>query len=155
MRRSVLIAGLVAQLALLGTVPVALAAPQASLEANPDGTLRVVGDGWRPGDQLALISGQNRFEAFVDSAGGFEVATGLPRLHGTLAVRLVARMEATTFTAAPAHPLAVWFAQSLLMGSTYAGILLCIAIIASYLGRRYAARHDSWPRGLARPAQRR
>ena len=159
MRRGVVVAGLVAQLCLFGQVNVSMAAPQASLEASPDGTLRVVGDGWRPGDQLALIFGQHRFEAFVDSAGGFEVTTGLPQLQGALAVHHVARMEATTFTTPQVHPLAVWFAQSLLLGCTYAGVLVSLAVgffavARQVLKRRYAARHDNWPRGLARPAER-
>lgn len=144
------------QLGLLAHAQVTLAAPQASVEPGANGMVRVVGNGWRPGDQLALTLGQNHYDAFVDSAGGFDVATGLPRLQGALAVHHVARMEATTITSPPASPLAIWFAQSVLMGAAYVGALACLGLVArQVLRRRYAARHDSWPRDLARPAQRR
>ena len=150
------IKSLAALLGFMSLVPSALAAPQASFEAGADGRVRLVGDGWRPGDQLAFTLGRDRFEAFVDSAGGFEVATGLASFKGPMAVRHLGRMEAMLPAAARPHPLALWLAQAFLTGAAYAGVLVLVAFGAHLVGRRrYAARHDSWPRGLARPARRR
>ena len=64
----------------------ALAAPDMSVQPAPDGTLLVVGNGWRPQHQLVVSLGHDRFRAFTDSTGSFEISTGLDSYLGAIAV---------------------------------------------------------------------
>jgi hypothetical protein len=115
------LAGVLLLCALNGTFGVAEAAPEMWLTHAQDGTLVVVGDGWRAGQVLVISLGGARFPAFVDSAGGFEVATGVVSYQGALAVadpRAAAlAQQASARSEAPSpSPLAVAFAQNLAAG---------------------------------------
>ena len=79
-------------LALLLPANAAWAASTVDLKHASDGTLLVVGEGWRPG-ALVVTLGQDRFTAQVDSAGDFEVATGLTLGRGPLALHHVQGTE--------------------------------------------------------------
>jgi hypothetical protein len=116
----------------------ALAAPQASFDFAPDGTLVVVGNGWRPAQVLVIRLGSGRFVAYTDSSGEFEVPTGLATYMGPLSIH---RQELASSIASPAsdqlHPFAVLFAQSLVQGSALLAICAAVALTARPLfGKR-------------------
>ena len=104
----------------------AFAEPLVSLEPATDGTLLLVGKGWRPGQKLVVSAGRDLFPATADGAGDFEVATGLPAAVGPgtrLSVKrqdpslmAMAQLIVPPLTQAP-NPLAVLFAQSLATGA--------------------------------------
>jgi hypothetical protein len=144
----------VAVVALLWTSTPAWAEPQISLDPAPDGTLVLVGSGWRPGQHMVVSVGQRDFPALADSVGEFEVPTGLVSSGGPPAVLAIHRPEAQVAMApasqaqtqaqaqaltqaAVPHPLAVLFAQSLMTGSAFlalsaAGVSL-VALAARYV----------------------
>jgi hypothetical protein len=112
--------------ALAGFTSVAHAEPHVSLEPALDGTFVLVGRGWRPAARLVLSVGRDVFPAEADSAGEFEVQTGLPVTAGPFGPVSIRRQEPTSLAfarlAAPAdpelpHPFAVLFARSLAMGA--------------------------------------
>ena len=109
--------------ALHGLPVPALAAPDVSLQAAADGTLSVIGTGWRPGQRLVVSLGPDSFPARADSTGSFEVTTGLASYQGQLAVhRPDPRPAAPARSAAPGDayvpdPLAVLFTQSMAIGA--------------------------------------
>jgi hypothetical protein len=122
-----------------GAPAVALAAPEVSLQAAADGTLKVIGNGWRPGQQLVISVGGDEFAARADSAGDFEIATGLASYQGDVAVhRPELRPQTSPRSASLAepyvpNPLAVLFAQSVAIGTVLtliAGGLTSVALAA-------------------------
>jgi hypothetical protein len=111
--------------ALLGAVGSALAQAEVSLEPAPDGTLVLVGNGWRPGQRLVVTVGHDVYPAMADSAGGFELRTG-QAATGAAPLLSVRRQEVSTLALAALgadprrdqpHPFAVLFAESLAMGA--------------------------------------
>jgi hypothetical protein len=116
-------------LLLLSALPAAAANIETTTAA--DGTLVLVGSGWRPGDRLVLALGQDVFAAQADPAGGFEVATTVPASSG-LGANLVVRRAPRTLAFAPLfeddapHPFAVLFARGLATG---AGLLAAAAAV--------------------------
>jgi len=115
--------------ALLGTTGVALAEPQVSLDPAPDGSLILVGRGWRPAQRMMISVGRDQFPVQADSVGDFEVATGLaaggppeplavhrPYPQVTPAMLAVMRQTDTP------HSFAVLFAQTLLTGTAFVGL---------------------------------
>jgi hypothetical protein len=115
-------------LAALWTTPasVALGEPIVSLESASDGTLTLVGRGWRSGQSLVVSIGQDVFPALADSVGDFEIQTGLSDSGGPLGPLTIRHPERETLAfgrlGPPGepdlpHPFAVLFAQSLAMGA--------------------------------------
>ena len=120
--------------ALLGTTSPARAEPQVSLDNAADGTMVLVGSGWRPGQRMVVSVGRDQFAAVADSVGDFEVATGLVATGAPeqLAVHEPAQ-SAPLFVgqapqADPSSTLAVLLAQSLMNGT------VCLALSAGSLG---------------------
>jgi hypothetical protein len=122
---SALIAVMLALLCAAGT---ALAQPEVSLEPAPDGTLLLVGNGWRSGQRLVVLVGHDLYPAIADSAGGFEVRTGQPLSNAANAEVSVRREDSSALGFVPLrvapppdapHPFAVLFAQSLMMGTIF------------------------------------
>jgi hypothetical protein len=118
----------------------ALAAPEVSLQAAADGTLSVIGTGWRPGQQLVVSLGADSFPARADSTGSFEVMTGLAFYAGQVAIhRPDPRPAVAARSAAPGEgyvpdPLAVVFTQGLAIGaalSTLAAAGLAVVTLAA------------------------
>src|ERR687885_2277761 len=126
--------------ALHGMPTAALAAPEVTLKAAADGTLSVVGNGWRPGQRLVVSVGADNFPARADSTGSFEVVTGLASYEGQVAVHrpdprssVAAQSAALGDTYVP-DPLAVLFTQSMAIGvalSTLAAGGLAILTLAA------------------------
>jgi hypothetical protein len=118
--------------AILGTSRLALAEPQIALTPAADGTLTLVGSGWRPGQRMVVSVGPDAFPALADSVGDFEIQTGLASTGGPLAQMAVHRQDAPMTLAAPGrspspqsdspHPFAVLFAHSLMTGATFLGL---------------------------------
>jgi hypothetical protein len=111
---------------LFGAAGPALAQADVSLVPAPDGTLVLVGDGWRPGQRLVVTVGHDVYPAMADSAGGFELRTGQAATGAAPPLLTVRRQELSTlaFAALGAdprrdqpHPFAILFAQSLAMGA--------------------------------------
>jgi hypothetical protein len=127
------VAALVALLVVVWvTAGSALAQPQVNVVVGTDGNLVLVGAGYRPGQKLALGVGQEVYPAFVDSAGEFEVPTGMSgstsmpvAVHhiDTLAPAMIELAEP-----APS-PLAIAFAEDVLLAG--AGLALLFAGLAS------------------------
>jgi hypothetical protein len=119
---------------LLAAPSVALATSELSLTYGADGMLTVVGDGWRPGQQLLVSLGNQSFSAHADSTGSFEVPTGLTSFQGTMAVHApgaLGRQPVRNDQLSAPNPLAVLFAQNLATGMTacvLAGALLGLLI---------------------------
>src|SRR5258707_15654905 len=117
--------------ALLGTTRVALAEPQISLDPSSDGSLVLVGRGWRPAQRMMVSVGREEFQVQADSVGDFEVPTGLAATGGPqepLAVhrsyhQVTPPMLALIHQTDTPHPFAVLFAQSLLTGLAFAGLV--------------------------------
>jgi hypothetical protein len=113
-------------IALFGAAGTALAQAEVSLEPASDGTLVLVGNGWRPGQRLVVTVGHDVYPAMADSAGGFELRTG-QAVTGTAPPLLSVRrhnVSTLAFAALGAdarrdqpHPFAVLFAESLAMGA--------------------------------------
>jgi len=126
MRRGVLL-GWLLLVSLWGPASSASAEAEVAMSPAADGTLLLVGNGWRPGQQLALSVDDDVFPALADSAGGFEVRTGVPAgVSATprLTVRRLdtsgpafARLLPTAEPPPTPHPLAMLFAESLAMGA--------------------------------------
>ena len=143
--RSRLLFALLLLAASLGVPGVASAAAEATLQMAPDGTLLVIGRGWRPSQELAVNLGGDRFTAYTDSGGAFEVATGLTFYSGSIGVRRLERadvaflaLDSATESDAPSD-LAVLFAQSLASGVTLFGVsagVLLIGYVATRPWRR-------------------
>ena len=122
--------------ALLGTTSIARAEPLVSIDPAPDGTLILVGSGWRPGSRLVVSVGRDQFPAQADAVGDFEIQTGLVSTGSPPELLAVHRPNAdipdTPVAAQPqpdtAHSFAVLFAQSLMMGAAF------LALSASGLG---------------------
>jgi hypothetical protein len=131
---------LVVVTALHGMPAAALAAPEVALKAAADGTLSVIGTGWRPGQRLVVSVGADNFPARADSTGSFEVMTGLASSEGRVAVHrpdprsTVAARSAALGEAYVPDPLAVLFTQSMAIGavlSTLAAGGLAILTLAA------------------------
>jgi hypothetical protein len=121
---------------------VALAASDVAVGHATDGSVVVVGSGFRPESELIVGLGETYFPAYVDSAGAFEVNTGLLGFTGDLGVHHSARsMAILPLANAAPHPLAVLFAHGLLDGLTVfaiGGVLaLGWALVRNLAPRRY------------------
>lgn len=129
MRRGVYV--LIFVLSSLWRPGLAVAAPDLSLDPAPDGTLTVVGNGWRPGQHLVVSLGPSSYPAQADSTGSFEVATGLASFHGSLAIhRQLARARVgPPDEPGPPHPLAVLFVQDVLSGLALSALVGGAAVI--------------------------
>jgi len=120
-------------MSLLASANAAAAAADVSLDPAPDGTLVLVGSGWRPGQQLVVSVGHDVYPAMADSTGGFEVRTGLAANAAPAA--LTVRRQDTSALAQTrlsiaqrregAHPYAVLFAQSLATGAALFAVSAC------------------------------
>ncbi len=116
--------------ALLGTTSTALAEPRVSLDPAPDGSLVLVGSGWRPGQRMMVSVGRDQFPVLADSVGDFEVPTGLAATGGPpepLAVhgpypRISPAMINQMRQSETPHPFAVLFAQTLMTGASVLGL---------------------------------
>ena len=136
-RRGVLIFA-VGLASLSGAPRVALAAPDLSLHPAPDGSLTLVGNGWRPGQRLVVTLGPTRIAALADSTGSFEVPTGLGSYQGGLTVHrqnatALARLDPALQPYVP-DPLTVLFVRSLALGTallTLFAASLGVAVIAA------------------------
>jgi hypothetical protein len=105
----------------------ARAQPTVSLEPAPDGTLTLVGGGWRPGQELVVRVGQLAFAAQADLLGEFEVQTEMLSSTGPPGLLSVQRPKPAELAFAKlgppaaandrAHPYAVLFAQALATGA--------------------------------------
>jgi len=138
--------------ALLGTTSTALAEPRVSLDPAPDGSLVLVGSGWRPGQRMMVSVGRDQFPVLADSVGDFEVPTGLAAtggppeplaVHGPYPRISPAMINQMRQTDTP-HPMAVLFAQTLMTGTAFlcisgAGIGIA-ALAARYVRTRRGAR---------------
>ena len=120
----------------------ALAAPEVSLDPAPDGTLTVVGNGWRPGQRLVVSLGPCSFPAMADSTGSFEVPTGLASFHGPVAVHrqrvgtlAMVRLGPPDEPGRP-NPLAVLFVQDVLSGIAVSLLVGSAAALAVAVSRR-------------------
>ncbi len=127
----------------------ALAAPEVSLGPAPDGTLTVVGNGWRPGQHLVVNLGRASFTALADSTGSFEVSTGLVSYQGPLAVHRPATSSLASARLGPAedpvvpNPLAVLFVQSLVRGVGLVALLGGVVGLGMGVARAIRSRHLS------------
>jgi hypothetical protein len=136
---------LVAALALVTPASAATAASEVELTHAADGTLVVLGSGWRPSRQLVVSLGQEHFTADVDETGDFEIPTGLAGLNGDLAVHHAALASATIGEAPVSpSPLAVLFARSLVEGALVLVALFGVVVLGAY-GIR-AVREVGYPR---------
>lgn len=142
--------GLVAAwLLVVATAAPALAAPDVATRAAADGTTVVVGNGWRPGQKLAVIVGGDLFTAQADQTGEFEITTPLP-FNPLATPQLAVRALPDTFSIAPPtaappkpHPLAVLFARSLATSAAWLSIAAA-ALVAGLVSRRVLLiRHDA------------
>jgi hypothetical protein len=131
--------------AVLGTTSVALAEPRVSLDPAPDGSLVLVGSGWRPGQRMMVSVGRDQFPVQADSVGDFEVPTGLAAtgapqeplaVHGPYPQITPAMLALIRPNDTP-HPFAVLFAQSLMTGMVLLG-LSAAGIGFAALAMRYA-----------------
>jgi hypothetical protein len=105
----------------------ALAQPTVSIEPEADGTLTLVGGGWRPGQELVVRVGELAFAAQADLLGEFEIQTemlssagppGLLSVHRPKPAELAfARLDSPAVTHDGAHPYAVLFAQAMAAGA--------------------------------------
>lgn len=121
-----MLVGALAAVSVLATAEVAFAASGVSLDPKPDGTLSLVGNGWRPGQELVVSLGTDEFPAVADSSGSFEIPTGLLVKGGpplSITVRRVdPRSLAFGHLGPPPeldgpNPFALLFAQSLASGA--------------------------------------
>ncbi len=129
-QRGIYLAWLVS-VALLGTTSTALAEPRVSLDPAPDGSLVLVGSGWRPGQRMMVSVGRDQFPVLADSVGDFEVPTGLAAtggppeplaVHGPYPRISPAMINQMRQTDTP-NPFAVLFAQTLMTGAS----VLCLS----------------------------
>jgi hypothetical protein len=142
----------VAVAAWLGTAELAFAASGVSLNPAPDGTIKLVGSGWRPGQQLVISLGTDEFPALADAAGSFEIPTGILARGGLPLSMTIRRPETNALafaTAAPPaaldvpNPFALLFAESLAMGTRWfalSAVGLGVAALAARTLRARASR---------------
>jgi hypothetical protein len=102
----------------------ASAAGSVSLQPAADGTLMLVGSGWRPGQELTISLEGDAFSALADPAGSFEVPTGLLVTGGPPLSITIRRLEESSMVFAPPgpdvpNPFAMLFAESLAMGARF------------------------------------
>jgi hypothetical protein len=137
--------------ALLGAASIAWAEPEVSMRGADDGTVVLVGSGWRPGQRLIVSVGRDAYPALADSAGSFEVHTSLP-YDGNADAQLAVRPFSTStlnfgllgqppappappIAPAAPHPLAILFAQSIADGATW--LVVCgLSLAAAGAGHR-------------------
>jgi len=118
--------GCLAGAVFLGTAGPVVAASGVSLDPKPDGTIVLVGSGWRPGQELVISLGTDTYPAQADSSGNFEVPTGLTVTGGPPLSITVRRRETSALAFAHLgpppdsdlpNPFAVLFAESLAFGA--------------------------------------
>jgi len=138
--------------ALLGTTSTALAEPRVSLDPAPDGSLMLVGSGWRPGQRMMVSVGRDQFPVLADSVGDFEVPTGLAAtggppeplaVHGPYPRISPAMINQMRQTDTP-YPFAVLFAQTLMTGASVLGVsaagIGCALLVARFVQIRRGTR---------------
>lgn len=119
----------------------ALAASDVLLKHASDGTLVVVGTGWRHDQQLVVSLGQRRFPVRANTSGEFELETGLAAYHGAVSIQHAAAPD-LGFMALPTampNPLAVLLAWSVAEGSALLGIVAGVWLVAVGVARRLRA----------------
>lgn len=117
----------------------ALAASDVELKHATDGTLVVVGSGWRHGELLVIDVGQQQFNVRADASGDFELPTGLAASSGELTVRHAATMSdlgfASMATRTPS-PFAVLFAWSVAEGVALLAVMTGLMLVLAGVRRR-------------------
>lgn len=130
--------------ALLLPAQAVLAASTVELKHASDGTLVIVGEGWRAGP-LVVSLGQDRFTAYVDSAGDFEVRTGLTLAQGPIAVHHAQpsdmAMLALDVAPSPPSPLAIALIEGLADGVRSVAAIGAVAFVLLVAIRRRYPRH--------------
>ena len=128
-----------------------MAEPRVSLDPAPDGSLILVGSGWRPGQRMMVSVGRDQFPVQADSVGDFEVQTSLVATGGPPEQLAIHRADAKNSPAAGGrplqpdmpHPFAVLFAQSLMTGTALLGLSAAgigfASLAARYLHTRRGA----------------
>jgi hypothetical protein len=128
------VVGALAVAAFLGTAELALAMAAVSLTPATDGTVTLVGSGWRPGQQLVISLGGDEFRAEADAAGNFELSTGLPARGGLPLSMTIRREEPNALAFARLgppppeleangkNPFALLFAESLATGAQFLAV---------------------------------
>ena len=133
----------------LGHANVAFAAAGVTLDPRPDGTVMLVGSGWRPGQELVVSLGTDAYPAVADSNGSFEIPTGLLVRNGPPLSITVRRVEPSALAFArlgpppevgSPNPFALLFAESLAMGAQVfawcaGGLALSTLAIRTWRGR--------------------
>jgi hypothetical protein len=138
----VLIHALLLVMALLAPSATALAASDIHLARAADGTLLVVGSGWRRGQELVVSLGRQRFNVRADATGDFELPTGLATYSGKLQVH---HTHASDLAFAPLPTprttvsLAQYLARSVTEGLALLGAGLCAGLVTVGIARRRRA----------------
>jgi hypothetical protein len=137
---------------LFGTASVALAMPVVSLDPAPDGTLRLVGSGWRSGQGMVVGVGSDAFPIVADDNGSFEIPTALPSTTAplpALSVRArssaslaISRLGLASETVAP-NAWAVLFAQSLATGAGLLALSAGSLGLLSLVARRFRSKRPA------------
>ena len=144
--------------AFVGTAGPVFASAAVSLDPAPDGTLMLVGRGWRPGQELVISLGTDTYPAQADSSGSFEVPTGLLISGGPPLSMTVRRPDRSALafaqlapTPAPEgqNPFALLFAESLAMGAKFfglgaGGLGLAALVLRAIRARQRGARASQW-----------
>jgi hypothetical protein len=117
----------------------AWAASEVELRHASDGTLVVVGSGWHHGALLVSL-GNAQFTAYADTAGDFEVATGLAQYHGEVSVQHVDAPRVVSPSVGPS-PLGVLIAQSVVEGVALLFVASVLGVLVTRL--RYSRRRNA------------
>jgi hypothetical protein len=112
----------------------ALAASEVEIRHAADGTLVVVGSGWRHG-ALQVSLGADRFTAYADATGDFEVETGLASYSGDLAVHHLTLVHVEPMALSPS-PLGALLAQTVAQGCALLAVAATTALLIRKIARR-------------------
>jgi hypothetical protein len=128
----------------------ALAASEVQLKHASDGTLLVIGSGYRRDQELVVRLGRQHFSVRADASGEFELATGLVSYGGGLSIQHAAAQDLpfVALAAAAPNPMAVLFAWSLAEGCVLLGGVAGVWLLMLGIIRR--RRSGRYPRGERR-----